>query len=124
MFSSLLWITFTLIAADTSDRPCLILVTGAGGTGEYTEQFQQWAARWEQAAGKAGLQIRKIGSSDTATDDRQQLQACLKQVSQQTTAPLWLVFIGHGTYASKQAKFNLHGPDVSRQLCLVKRSLH
>jgi hypothetical protein len=30
-----------------------------------------------------------------------------------TFAPLWLVFIGHGTYADQVAKFNLRGPDVS-----------
>lgn len=32
-----------------------------------------------------------------------------------TTAPLWLVLIGHGTYDGRSAKFNLRGPDVSDQ---------
>ena len=113
MFSSLLCITMAIAAADESDRPCLILITGARGTGEYGEQFQQWAGRWEQAARQAKIPVKKIGTQETATDDRQQLQAYLKQFSQQSVEPLWLVFIGHGTYAGKQAKFNLHGPDVT-----------
>ena len=28
------------------------------------------------------------------------------------TRPALLVFIGHGTFDGKRAKFNLHGPDV------------
>ena len=113
MITSLLWITFAMVAADEADRPCLILITGASGTEEYSEQFEQGAARWEGAAGQAGLEVKRIGASKKATDDRQQLEAYLKQVSAKTTAPLWVVLIGHGTYAKKQAKFNLHGPDIT-----------
>ncbi len=29
--------------------------------------------------------------------------------------PLWIVLIGHGTYDGREAKFNLHGPDVTDQ---------
>ena len=113
MISSLLWITVAIVAADESERPCLVLITGAAGTEEFGGQFQQWAGRWETAARQAGLEVKRIGARETATDDRQQLQAYLKQIPQQTPAPLWVVLIGHGTYARKQAKFNLHGPDVS-----------
>ena len=33
--------------------------------------------------------------------------------SRSSSEPLWLVFIGHGTFDGRQAKFNLRGPDVS-----------
>ena len=100
MITSLLWITFAMVAADESDRPCLVLITGAPGTEEYSEQFQQWAQRWEGAAKQAGMEVKRIGASKTATDDRQQLQATLKQVSQKTAAPLWVVLIVYAVSAT------------------------
>ena len=113
MISSILWITLSVVVAGEPESPCLVLVTGAAGTAEYASQFDQWATRWQAAAQKAGLQFKRIGSSKTATDDRQQLQDYLKQISQKSASPLWIVLIGHGTYAAKQAKFNLHGPDIT-----------
>ena len=113
MITSLLWLTCAIVSADHSDRPCLVLITGASGNEEYSEQFQQWASRWEGAAKQSGLEIKRIGSRKDATNDRQQLKATLKQVSLKTTSPLWIVLIGHGTYSNKQAKFNLHGPDIT-----------
>ncbi len=113
MISSILWITLSVVVAGEPESPCLVLVTGAAGTAEYASQFDQWATRWQAAAQKAGLQFKRIGSSKTATDDRQQLQDYLKQISPKSASPLWIVLIGHGTYAAKQAKFNLHGPDIT-----------
>ncbi|MFP6617772.1 MAG: hypothetical protein VB877_00385 [Pirellulaceae bacterium] len=113
MISSILWITLSVVVAGEPESPCLVLVTGAAGTAEYASQFDQWATRWQAAAQKAGLQFKRIGASKTATDDRQQLQDYLKQISQKSASPLWIVLIGHGTYAAKQAKFNLHGPDIT-----------
>src|SRR5262249_49838176 len=40
------------------------------------------------------------------------LNALTTEVSK-TAGELWLVFIGHGTYDGKTAKFNLCGPDIS-----------
>jgi hypothetical protein len=37
----------------------------------------------------------------------------LTSESTQTTAALWLVLIGHGTFDGRTAKFNLRGPDIS-----------
>ena len=113
MISSILWITLSVVVAGEPESPCLVLVTGAAGTAEYASQFDQWATRWQAAAQKAGLQFKRIGTSKTATDDRQQLRDYLKQISQKSASPLWIVLIGHGTYAAKQAKFNLHGPDIT-----------
>ncbi len=113
MISSILWITLSAIVAGEPESPCMVLVTGAAGTEEYASQFDQWATRWQNAAQKAGLQFKRIGTSKTATDDRQRLQDYLKQIPQKSASPLWIVLIGHGTYAAKQAKFNLHGADIT-----------
>jgi hypothetical protein len=48
-----------------------------------------------------------------ASDDRTRLQRMLAEQSRQGAAALWLVFIGHGTFDGRTAKFNLRGPDVS-----------
>ena len=31
----------------------------------------------------------------------------------QSAEELWIVFIGHGTFDGRSAKFNLRGPDIS-----------
>nr|MCS5572375.1 hypothetical protein [Pseudomonadales bacterium] len=113
MISSILWITLSAVVAGEPESPCMVLVSGAAGTEEYASQFDQWATRWQETAKEAGLQFKRIGTSKTATDDRQQLQDYLKQLPQKSASPLWIVLIGHGTYAAKQAKFNLHGPDIT-----------
>ena len=113
MITSLLFITFAVVAPGDPDRPCMVLITGAPGAEEYSEQFQQWASRWEEAAKQSGIEVKRIGASKKATSDRQQLETTLKQFAVKTNAPLWIVLIGHGTYANKQAKFNLHGPDIT-----------
>lgn len=100
--------------------PSLILVVGAPGQDEYTEQFSAWAARWRSAAEKAGVVVTGIGpgalrAGETArgnASDRDHLIASLK--AQPTEgAELWLVFIGHGTFDGKTARFNLAGPDFT-----------
>ncbi len=45
--------------------------------------------------------------------DRTALQELLAKESGQNAAALWLIFIGHGTFDGRSAKFNLRGPDVS-----------
>jgi hypothetical protein len=48
----------------------------------------------------------------TATD-RTRLQEILAGQPRQTTAPLWLVLIGHGTFDGRTARFNLRGTDLA-----------
>jgi hypothetical protein len=105
-----------------------VLVTGAAGAAEYGDVFRQSADRWEQTAVKAGFDIIRIGcgaetaaSGPAATNDvrsasesdRGLLEQALADLPRETTQPLWLVLIGHGTFNGRQAKFNLRGADVS-----------
>ena len=116
----------------------VILVAGAPGLDEYGAQFAAWTTNWEQAARQANANYTAIGlapsnslpseplleastpspsntgqSSTNSVSDREQLHAALDKEPKETTDELWLVFLGHGTYDGKDAKFNLRGPDVT-----------
>ena len=102
-------------AAD--DRPAVIVVVGAEGEPEYGRDFAKWADRLGTAAASASAEFIAVGrdSPDAAVSDKQRLKHLLDGELQKgpPTRPLWLVFIGHGTFDGKEAKFNLRGPDLS-----------
>jgi hypothetical protein len=117
----------------------LLLVVGAEGEAEYGEELATWAARWEPAAARGGAEVVRVGPLDEppgaeappaeqgaeATDlveagasaepsDRERLRASIAELDPSETAPpLWLVFLGHGTFDGAEAKLNLRGPDVA-----------
>ncbi|MCP4611222.1 MAG: hypothetical protein GY845_21135 [Planctomycetes bacterium] len=94
--------------------PVVIVVVGAAGTPEYAEQFTEWANLWEKACLKGQAKYISIGVDKTeGSSDLERLQEILANESKQTSAALWLVFIGHGTFDGRAAKFNLRGPDIS-----------
>jgi len=109
------WPVFSgLSFAQTNEQRSLVLVVGAAGAPEYSEQFSQWAALWKQAAAKGGLQISVIGEdAENPTNDRARLLTVLTNEVARPDGELWLVFLGHGTYDGRSAKFNLRGPDIS-----------
>ncbi|MHC4507428.1 MAG: hypothetical protein ACYS9C_01950 [Planctomycetota bacterium] len=95
-------------------RQVVIVVVGAGGTPQYAAQFAEWADLWKGACSKDNVRFVEIGLHESPTlSDRKSLQKTLADESKQTTAPLWLVLIGHGTFDGRTARFNLRGPDVS-----------
>lgn len=93
----------------------LILVIGAAGLPEYGEQFRAWADRWQQAAETGGAAVQIIGaaSPEGKPDDRTAVTASLESAGTESTRPLWLVLIGHGTFDGRTPKFNLRGPDLT-----------
>ena len=100
--------------AQTNDSRSLILVMGAAGEPEYAEQFSSWARLWKQAAAKGGLQTSVIGEDqEKPEEDLPRLLNVLTNEVAKPAGELWLVFIGHGTYDGRSAKFNLRGPDIS-----------
>lgn len=99
---------------ENQQKPYVIVVVGAAGTEEYGAQFTKWARLWEEACSKGDAKFTAIGLDKVeGSDDRTTLQKTLAGESQQTTAALWLVLIGHGTFDGRTAKFNLRGPDIS-----------
>jgi hypothetical protein len=100
--------------AQTNEQRSLVLVIGAAGEPEYAEQFSHWADLWKTAAIKGGLQTFVIGEDQNQpTNDRARLLTVLTNEVAKPGGELWLVFLGHGTYDGRSAKFNLRGPDIS-----------
>lgn len=121
---SLCWCLLTQLACaqqpiTAADRSELLLIVGAAGKDEYAAAFGLWADRWRQAAEQAGALVTVIGraestpDSDSTPDRDAVLAAVARSAGVKTTAPLWLVFIGHGTFDQRDARLNLRGPDLS-----------
>ncbi len=93
----------------------VIVVVGAAGSPEYGKQFSEWASRWRDAAKKGDAEFKAIGlaHAEAGTTDRDQLARVLKAATANQNSTLWIVLIGHGTFDSRAAKFNLRGPDVT-----------
>jgi hypothetical protein len=110
---SLLLIPFAS-PAQTNEQRNLVLVIGAAGEPEYGQQFSAWADLWKQAAMKGGLQTSVIGvDTNNPENDLTRLLTVLTNEVAKPDGELWLVFIGHGTFDGRSAKFNLRGPDIS-----------
>jgi len=93
----------------------LVLVIGAPGTEEFGSAFAEWGQRWRKVADQSDLDFVPIGLGDKPKEgsDRDLLRKTLTSGPENQSTPLWLVLIGHGTYARDVAKFNLRGPDIS-----------
>jgi hypothetical protein len=102
------------VAAGHDPHPTVIVVVGAEGTPEFGRQFRTWAERWQEAARRGGADVTLLGlDKPGGKDDRLLLRERLADNAGSSTAPLWLILIGHGTFDGKTARFNLRGPDVS-----------
>ncbi len=100
--------------SDSETRPAVLVVVGASGTPEYATQFTAWAKLWEQACAKSGAVFTAIGLDEPGdASDLTRIQQILASHSEETTAALWLVLIGHGTFDGRTPKFNLRGPDLA-----------
>jgi hypothetical protein len=100
--------------APATGSPTVILVVGAPGEAEYGQTFQESADLWQKACLEANATCRTIGlESPGQTSDLDALKAALHEQAQVEVDELWLVFLGHGTFDGKEAKFNLRGPDLS-----------
>jgi hypothetical protein len=103
-----------LAYAQTNDERDLVLVVGAAGEPEYAKEFAADAGLWKQAAAKGRLQTTVIGlDSASPQNDRTELLDVLAAQVARPAGELWLVFLGHGTFDGRSAKFNLRGPDIS-----------
>jgi hypothetical protein len=101
--------------ADDSAPPDIIIVTGAEGSADYGRDFSLWGDRWKRAAEEAGLVVRRLDQADSSNEvnDKDQLAKWINEAGSISDRPLWLVYLGHGTYDRRSARLNLRGPDVS-----------
>ena len=109
---SLILLSFVAGFLGAAEKPSVIVVTGAPGTEEYGQDFVKWADQWKAASKKAKATFRHVGKAKKG-DPRDDLRKILAKESRKSPQPLWIVLLGHGTYAGKQAKFNLNGPDLA-----------
>jgi hypothetical protein len=92
----------------------VIVVVGAAGMAEYATMFAKWAGLLEQACAKSHAEFIEVGLDEREDPpDRVRLHEVLAKQPAQSSVPLWLVLIGHGTFDGRAAKFNLRGPDIS-----------
>jgi hypothetical protein len=99
---------------NTDGRTTVIVVVGAPGDAEFGTNFSHQVTLWEEACTKADCNEITIGlSTNSASSDFELLKQTLASQPKIRPELLWLVFIGHGTFDGKEAKFNLRGPDVS-----------
>lgn len=109
---SALLLALSATQASAAD-PTVILVVGAGGTAEFAEQFLDWSSAWKKAAEASKATLHQIGVAEPPDgNDRERLVELLRSEAS-GSSPVWLIFIGHGTFDGKIAKFNLRGPDIS-----------
>jgi len=102
------------LAQPAQTSPTVILVVGAPGEPEYGSNFLQQASLWEKACQQGNARAVTIGVDyPEGTNDLDLLKATLAELPKQSSAPLWLVLIGHGSFDGKEAWFNLRGPDFS-----------
>lgn len=111
---SCLLIAWAALASSSTNQPTAILVIGAPGEPEFGSNFVQQAQLWDNICNRAAARVVRIGLAPTnTTSDRELLKQTLIAEQTNNIEPLWLAFIGHGTFDGKQARFNLRGPDVS-----------
>jgi hypothetical protein len=114
--------------AAEADQPTMIVVVGAGGTEQYQSEFQGWASNWLAAAKLGNVRAEAVSLATTDTNSLARLQTLLAQEPKAGPAEFWLVLLGHGTFDGREAKFNLHGDDLSvtnlaTMLAPIKRPL-
>ncbi len=115
LLAIVVWLLSSLSAnANEMSAADMIVVIGAPGTEAYREMFQRWADRWSAAARRGAVRVTPVGQTSLAgATDHDQLRQALADAVSDAKRPLWLVFIGHGTFDKKTARFNLAGPDVT-----------
>lgn len=98
-----------------TEQPTVILVVGAPGEDLYAAEFARQAERWAEVSRLAGARHVVIGLGGEAGErgDLDRLSAALAAEPKEGPGELWLVFVGHGTFDGKEAKFNLRGVDLT-----------
>lgn len=108
---SLLLAALPLQADPAPERVSVIIATGASGEEAYAKPFAESTTNWQRAAKAAGAQVTTLSSGQGSAHE--QLRKALESEPRDSSAPLWLVLIGHGTFDGREGKFNLSGNDLA-----------
>lgn len=111
--ASLLFPLWPSVSSADADQQHVLVAVGAEGSDEYGSMFRTWAERWKTAAASAHAKVRLIGLDDQPADKPTLSRLLTEWSAIESAEPLWIVFIGHGTFDGRTAQFNLRGPDIS-----------
>jgi hypothetical protein len=102
-------------ATSKPPQPTLIVVVGAAGEPSYGKIFAEELDQWRETATAADVVLNVVGDGTADATDKALLEKLLADelTAAKRDAPLWLVFLGHGTFDGRTAAFNLRGPDVT-----------
>ena len=111
----LLFAQIQAVAADSSSNlgPTVVIVVGASGEALYATNFARQSAAWSTLTQRTGAHAITLGLDSAQTNDLEILQQFLAIEPRESSLPLVLVLIGHGTFDGREAKFNLRGPDLT-----------
>lgn len=92
----------------------LLIVQGVSGGEVFDQYFAEWIVRFEDAGHTGGFQTTVLdgfgaGATFAEIDD------WLREQPRVGDRPMWMLWIGHGAFDGRFAKFNLQGPDISSQ---------
>ncbi|HVU38947.1 MAG TPA: hypothetical protein VHC95_11485 [Opitutales bacterium] len=111
--------TAPLRAAEAPTHEVCVIV-GAAGDNEFAPGFQKAAQTWQDNCKKAGATCTVIGLDDQKgadpeknSLDRDKLHDWIGKLAPDAKAPVWIIYLGHGTFDGKDSRFNLRGEDVS-----------
>jgi hypothetical protein len=120
-----IFIFAALLAAATparADAPTadVCVVVGAAGDDSYADGFAAAAKKWQDNCLKADATCTVIGLDDQKDADpaknsldRDKLRDWIAALDPNSTTPVWIIYIGHGTFDGKDARLNLRGVHIS-----------
>ena len=100
-------------AVRAEDHGSVIVAIGATGDDAYKGVFERWAGHWKKASAAGEARCTEIGGDPNETDSLARLRDALKAEAIESSAALWVVLLGHGTFDGKEAKFNLRHDDLA-----------
>jgi hypothetical protein len=103
-----------LAAASLPGASYQVILAGLGGTPEYEQQFEKWAADLDHQirAGIPDIHIETLSGAAATRERIREVFARLQQEVQPDDA-FALVLIGHGTFDGTDYKFNIPGRDIT-----------
>jgi len=110
----------TAPAATATPTNEVCVIVGAMGDDSFTEGFTAAAKTWQDNCAKAGAHCTVIGLDDEKdadpeknTLDYDKFHDWITALQPNSPIPVWIIYIGHGTFDGKDARMNFRGVDVS-----------
>lgn len=90
-----------------------LVIQGAPGEAAYEDRFSEAAELWMKLADQTGATALLLNSETAKSTVKQRIQDWVTHPDRKNSEPIWIVYLGHGSYNDGVAKLNLPGPDLS-----------